>query len=103
MADIVNAFPLSIYRNTLTIDPQVKARMIETVLAMGRTQPRKSKGRTWTGDINGFGFLHQDHRFSELFTAFPGHLRQYLDFLKIDADKLVPILHAVLGDRLAGP
>jgi uncharacterized protein (TIGR02466 family) len=88
MADIVNAFPLSIYRNTLAMDPQVKARMIDTVLAMGRAQPRKTKGRTWTGDINGFGFLHQDHRFAELFAAFPGHLRQYLDYLKIDADKL---------------
>ena len=88
MADIVNAFPLSIYRNTLAMDPEVKASMIETVLTMGRTQTRKSKGRTWTGDINGFGFLHQDHRFAELFAAFPGHLRQYLDFLKVDPDKL---------------
>jgi uncharacterized protein (TIGR02466 family) len=88
MADIVNAFPLSIYRNTLAIDPQVKAAMVETVLAMGRTPSRKAKGRTWTGDINGFGFLHQDHRFAELFGAFPGHLRQYLNFLQIDPDKL---------------
>ena len=88
MADIVNAFPLSIYRNALAIDPQLKAGLIETALEMGRARPRRAKGRSWTGDVHGYGFLHQDHRFAELFAAFPAHLRQYLEFLKIDSDKL---------------
>jgi len=88
MADIVNAFPLSIYRNTLALDPQLKAGLIATALEMGRARPRRPQGRSWTGDVHGYGFLHQDHRFAELFAAFPEHLRQYLEFLKIDPDKL---------------
>jgi uncharacterized protein (TIGR02466 family) len=88
MADIVNAFPLSIYRNTLAIDPAVKARLIELALEMGRAQPLRPQGRSWTGDTHGYGFLHQDHRFAELFAGFPGHLRQYLNFLKIDPEKV---------------
>ena len=88
MADIVNAFRLSIYRNTLPIDPKLKASVIGTAVEMGQARPRRAKGRSWTGDVHGYGFLHQDHRIAELFAAFPGHLRQYLDFLKIDPDKL---------------
>lgn len=88
MPDIVNAFPLSIYRSPLTIDPLIRARMVETVLEMSRTRPRKSEGSSWTGDVNGFGFLHQDPRFVDLFAAFPEHLNQYLRFLKLDPDQL---------------
>jgi uncharacterized protein (TIGR02466 family) len=88
MADIVNAFPLSIYRDTLSIDPQVKARMVAIAVEMGEARPLRREGRSWTGDVHGYGFLHQDHRFAELFAAFRGHLRQYLDFLKLDPDKL---------------
>lgn len=88
MADIVNAFPLSIYRNTLAIDPQIKARLIGIALEMGSARPERTQGRSWTGDVHGYGFLHQDHRFAELFAEFPGHLRQYLNFLKIDPSKL---------------
>lgn len=88
MADIVNAFPLSIYRDTLAIDPQLKARMVATALEMSQVRRRPSKGGSWTGDVHGYGFLHQDHRFAELFAMFSEHLRRYLDFLKIDPDKL---------------
>ena len=88
MPDVINLFPLSVYRSALSIDPAAKGRMVDAVLEMSQTQPRKFEGRTWTGDINGFGFLHQDRRFSELFGAFPQHLNEYLDLLKIDPDKL---------------
>lgn len=88
MANILNVFPLSIYRGTVALDPAARSRMIEAVLEMGRTQPRKVTGATWTGDINGFAFLHQDPRFDELFAGFSDHLRRYLDHLDIDRDKL---------------
>jgi uncharacterized protein (TIGR02466 family) len=90
MPNIVNAFPLSIYRDALSLDAGVRERMVEAVLDMGliSTSWVRSPDRTWTGDVNGFGFLHQDRRFAELFAAFSDHLRCYLDFLKIDPEKI---------------
>jgi uncharacterized protein (TIGR02466 family) len=90
MPNIVNAFPLSIYRDALSLDPGVRERMVQAVSEMGRDTKSKvrSPGSAWTGDVSGFGFLHQDLRFGELFAAFSDHLRRYLDFLKIDPERI---------------
>lgn len=43
---------------------------------------------SWTGDVNGFECLHQDPRFAGLFGHLGGHLRQYLDGLSLNGDRL---------------
>lgn len=88
MANLLNAFPLSIYHGALDLEPEDRQRLVEAVLEMGRTPPPRGRGSAWTGDVSGHAFLHQDARFGQLFAAFTGHLRQYLDLLKIDRDKL---------------
>ncbi len=88
MPDIVNAFPLSIYRSPMALDPRARAGMIDAVLEMGGRELQKAEGITWTGDVNGYGFLHRDPRFRAAFEGFAGHLAAYLESLKLDAGKL---------------
>ncbi len=88
MPDIVNAFPLSIYRSPMDLDPQARAGMIDAVFEMGGGELRKAEGLTWTGDVNGYGFLHQDSRFGAAFEGFARHLAAYLESLKIDGGRL---------------
>ena len=88
MPDIVNVFPLSVYRDTLSTDPAWREQMVQTVLEMGSQPLRKSQGLSWTGDVNGFEFLHRDPRFVDLFGLFTKHMTAYLEFLAVDPAKL---------------
>lgn len=88
MPDIVNVFPLSVYRDALGSDPGSREEMVQAILAMGGQTLRKSQGLSWTGDVNGFEFLHRDERFEALFAKFSSHLNAYLEFLAVDPGKL---------------
>ncbi len=88
MPDIVNAFPLSIYRSPMALDPQARAGMIDAIFEMGGRESQKAEGITWTGDVNGHGFLHRDPRFRAAFESFSEHLAAYLESLKVDGGQL---------------
>ena len=89
MPDIINLFPLSVYREPQPIDPSLREQLVQAVFEMS-AQPvmKQSSGSSWTGDVNGFELLHKDPRFAPLFELMPAHLRRYLDVLGVNPEKV---------------
>lgn len=89
MPNVINVFPLSIYQDSIRLDTDYRMRLVDTVLGMGaEPRLRQRDGVAWTGDVNGFEFLHQDERFDSLFAQLSNQVRKYVDSLGMDQEKL---------------
>jgi uncharacterized protein (TIGR02466 family) len=88
MSDVINAFPLTIYRDSVAVEATARSAMIAAILEMAERKSNQTPGSTWTGDLNGFEALHNDDRFADLFGSFSGPLGRYLELLRIDARKV---------------
>ena len=69
MSKFVHIFPLSIYRDSLTLAPDYKQQLIDSILQMEDASQKKSVDRAWLGDTAGHEFLFQREEFQELFRA----------------------------------
>lgn len=83
MPEILNFFPLTVYVNQLGFSANERKEMVRLIVgdAEGNTPKTKSKTSAWTGDVNGFAFLHERPEFEKLFTAIDQNLNQYLEEL----------------------
>ena len=88
MAEIINLFPLSIYKTKLDLDDAYRDRLVDEILEMGSSEINKTPGKAWTGDINGFEFLHKRESFEDLFRRLANPLLGYLDSIGIESSKL---------------
>ena len=88
MPKIINAFPLTVFHDSVTIDAGYRAELCEAILAMGGQRIQQTPGSSWTGDTNGHEFLHNDARFAKLFESFSAPIGRYLEMLRIDRDKI---------------
>ncbi|MEM7225150.1 MAG: putative 2OG-Fe(II) oxygenase [Pseudomonadota bacterium] len=88
MADLINMFPLSVFRDRLEVDPAYRAELVDQILAMEGSELLKQPGKAWTGDVNGFEFLHRRESFKALFESFSAPLAGYLSRLAIDPAKV---------------
>ena len=90
MATILNCFPLTVYKDSLGLEPDYRHGLGEFVIDAFRTGPKAGVTRTsaWTGDRNGWEFLHQEDRFAPMFKAVHQRLVEYVRALKIDPGKL---------------
>jgi uncharacterized protein (TIGR02466 family) len=87
MADTINLFPLSIYRDHLALNAAYRQDLVQRILKMREAQPGETRGATWTGDVNGFEYLHQDPAFERMFANLADSVRGYLRMLDIDPGK----------------
>ena len=88
MAETINLFPLSIYKSELGLDGDYRDRLVDEILEMGSSEILKKPGKAWTGDVNGFEFLHQRESFKDLFRRLANPLLGYLDSIGIESSKL---------------
>ena len=89
MPNIINMFPLSVYREAMPIDPAYQAQLVQAVLEMAAGSDRRTSAKwAWTGDVSGYEFLHNDELFAPLFAQFAPHLRAYLEMLSVRPEKL---------------
>lgn len=90
MAEVVNFFPLSIFREYLPIDPAFKAQLVEEILAMEQSSSGGGgkSGWSWTGDVKGHELLHRNSCFQPLFSRFAAPLKAYMETLGVNSDKL---------------
>ena len=88
MPKIINAFPLTVFQDSVTMDPAYRAELCQAILAMESQKIQQTPGSSWTGDTNGREFLHNDPRFDKLFASFSEPLARYLEMLRIDLDKI---------------
>ena len=70
MQKIFNFFPLTVYKSTLSLSENEKNEMIEEVRLMEKKSKNldyKSVMKAWTGDTQGFEYLHNNLKFKNLF------------------------------------
>ena len=89
MAEISHYFPLSVYRASLGLEPsyreQLAALIVEDAAKSGYDRAAPS---AWTGDVNGFEFLHTSPPFEPLFRAMSRHIEAYREAYQIRAGLL---------------
>ena len=91
--NIINLFPLTIIKDKIKIDDDEKNLMLEEI----RNMKKKSKNigyqtttNAWTGDTQGFEFIHKIKNFEKLFLEIKKRVLEYLKCIEID-DKLIDI------------
>jgi uncharacterized protein (TIGR02466 family) len=87
MSDLLNLFPLSVLRDRIELATDYREDLIARILTMRESHPEKTKGATWTGDVNGYEYLHRDEAFEPLFQKLAQPVRGYLAALALDAAK----------------
>jgi uncharacterized protein (TIGR02466 family) len=91
MQKIFNFFPLSIYKSVISLPENEKQEMIKEIYLMEKNSQNleyKSKGSAWTGDTQGFEFLHDNSKFKNLFNQIYKNTLEYLENLSINYKKL---------------
>ena len=84
MQKIFNFFPLTVYKSTLSLSENEKNEMIEEVRLMEKKSKNldyKSETKAWTGDTQGFEYLHNNPKFKNLFIQINNCILEYLESL----------------------
>ena len=91
MQKIFNFFPLTVYKSTLSLSENEKNEMIEQVRLMEKKSKNldyKSATKAWTGDTQGFEYLHNNPKFKNLFIQINNCILEYLESLSVNYKKL---------------
>ena len=91
MQKIFNFFPLSVYKSTLSHNENEKKEMIDEIRLMEKESKNldyKSPSKAWTGDTQGFEYLHNNPKFKNLFSQINNCILEYLENLSINREKL---------------
>ena len=93
MSEIINIFPLSVYKSKITTKNQDKEKMIKEILSMRDKSLKdssilKKKSNSWTGDVSGFDQLHNDSNFFNLFKKIQENIKKYCENLFIDHEQI---------------
>ena len=62
---IINLFPLSIIKEKISLDQNIKNQMIEEIRAMvknSKNEKYKSNNSSWTGDTQGFEYICRNEK-----------------------------------------
>jgi uncharacterized protein (TIGR02466 family) len=88
MSKIFNLFPLSIYATKLGLSAEERQAMVTSIENDASSTPAMIKGenRTWTGDVNGYAFLHERPAYEKLFGLVSENLRAYTNELGADPE-----------------
>jgi uncharacterized protein (TIGR02466 family) len=84
---IINLFPLSIIKEKISLDQNIKNQMIEEIRTMvknSKNEKYKSNNSSWTGDTQGFEYICRNEKFKKLFIEIKKKILNYLNHLKIN-------------------
>ena len=88
---IHNFFPLSIFQDQIQISIDEKNNLINEIRKMkdlSKNSDYKLKNASWTGDTQGFEYLHKNKLFNKLFDEIKKKIILYLNFLKVDQEQI---------------
>ncbi len=91
MPEIINIFPLTIYKNPLGLQEQEREKLIEKIIDMekiNKVKTNKIQGEAWLGDVNGHENLHLNKDFDNLFKLISIHIKKYIEVLNIDSSQI---------------
>ena len=88
---ILNFFPLSILHDQINLSDKKKNSLLDEVKDMknnSKNSNPKPDDRSWTGDTQGYEFIHKNPKFNDFFLELKNKIDLYLDFLKIDKNQI---------------
>ncbi len=88
---IINLFPLSIYKSKIDLTNDDKNLMIDEIRSMKKNSKNfsyKDQYFSWTGDTQGYEFLHESKNFKKLFEKIKIKITEYLNLLEVDSNFL---------------
>ena len=91
--NLINLFPLTIIKDKIEISVEDKDVMISEIRDMKKNSKNlryQTETNAWTGDTQGFEFIHKNKKFKKLFDEIIKRVWGYLNCVEIDS-KLVDI------------
>jgi uncharacterized protein (TIGR02466 family) len=91
MQKIFNFFPLSVFKSSISTPQVEKDKMVNEILNMednSKNEGYKTNDSAWTGDTQGYEFLHENKSFSKLFLEIEKNIKEYLENFSIDHTQL---------------
>jgi len=91
MHELINLFPLTIYKNLVGLDLEERNKLIELILNMEKESLKnlnKKESHSWLGDVSGYENLQLNSQFNKLFDLIISNIRKYIDSMNIDSDQL---------------
>ena len=80
---ILNFFPLSILHDQINLSDKKKNSLLDEVKDMknnSKNSNPKPDDRSWTGDTQGYEFIHKNPKFDDFFSELKRKIDLYLDF-----------------------
>ena len=91
--NLINLFPLTIIKDKIETSEEDKNVMINEIRDMKKNSKNlryQTETNAWTGDTQGFEFIHKNKKFKKLFDEIIKRVWEYLNCVEIDS-KLVDI------------
>ncbi len=89
MSKFIDLFPLSVYRETLGVDPALRKSLAKIILDKESRSPVATEQESaWLGDTAGHEFLFSEPEFAPLFELIARSVRAYLGDLGLDDQQL---------------
>ena len=91
MGQIFNFFPLSVLKSKIELSDEKKKKMIEEILVMEKKSKNieyKNQSSAWTGDTQGFEFIHNNQIFDDFFIEVKKKIIEYLEALQVYHNQL---------------
>tara|TARA_B110001450_G_C17539028_1_gene447848 strand:- start:197 stop:898 length:702 start_codon:yes stop_codon:yes gene_type:complete len=91
MSKIFNFFPLSVFKSTISLSQTEKDKMISEIIKMENDSKNlnyKTNNSAWTGDTQGYEFLHHNKEFNKLFLEIEKCIKEYLENFSVDCSQL---------------
>ena len=91
MGQVLNFFPLTIFKSKINLTNEKKKKMIEEIFTMEKKSKNidyKNQSSAWTGDTQGFEYIHNNPIFDDFFLEVKKAIIEYLNVLEIDHNQL---------------
>ena len=91
--NLINLFPLTILKDKIDISDDEKSLMINEIRDMKKNSKNinyQTKTNAWTGDTQGYEFIHKNVKFQNLFKEISKRIWEYLNCVEIDS-KLIDL------------
>ena len=88
---ILNLFPLSIYKSKLGLTDEYKKELISEIVTMTENSSQldyKTNNDAWTGDTQGYDKLYENKKFDFFFSQISKHLKNYIEYFEIDTSTI---------------
>ena len=88
---ILNLFPLSIYKSKLGLTDEYKKELISEIVTMTENSSQidyKTNSDAWTGDTQGYDKLYENKKFDFFFSQISKHLKNYIEYFEINTSAI---------------